>query len=511
MSDATLRSTFLTVIYQMLPNIDDDYAAKLVYASENKKTPQQLQQDIADVYARLNSDAPTADTIAAQVLLEEMTVAAALRHLHIYNNATSISELAEQFELTEKQTRLLRQVYASFASRLYFDNALKETLLQLEEENLPEHEKQRKALQTLADKAEQYLVETLPHPLTNKHDILMLADDYHLPFRITAQLLKLYTQPETVLFRPEFERIYAEISAQNEKKELCAMLAARVMLSLLSAQDAQHIAQLDRLIGLDILPEDLLVFACRYLRVKTPQEIVSIFNSVLQKLPHAVDPSENVGLAVYVMLEGTEASLRYACEQAARRRDKIILRKQLEKRPLYNGYETELAERFGGEKDFIQLEKDLREQLSALPYCEDPQENKELACKLLLNTLSQEEAVRQAQYLRDLKAKARTQGLTPEVLKNYLGTKPAEEVLEFLDSSLAAYNFWKSDGEKHIFALHTLIGELNGRLSHRMVQVILGQLEKGEKVEEVSALVRQLEQQKSHPQQLQELLDKYPL
>ena len=50
---ATKRSGMLGTIYKMLPNIDDDYAAKLVYTLENKKSVSRLQQDIADISAQL--------------------------------------------------------------------------------------------------------------------------------------------------------------------------------------------------------------------------------------------------------------------------------------------------------------------------------------------------------------------------------------------------------------------------------------------------------------------------
>ena len=74
--------------------------------------------------------------------------------------------------------------------------------------------------------------------------------------------------------------------------------------------------------------------------------------------------------------------------------------------------------------------------LKALPHCSDEKDNKELACKVLLGTMSQEEAAKQAQYLRDIKAKTITQGLAPELMKSYLGTKPADELLQFFDKSL---------------------------------------------------------------------------
>ena len=89
MSDkANKRSGMLGTIYNMLPGIDDDYAAKLVYTLEDKKTLPQLQQDIANIAAQLSSDSPMTDTIVAKILLDEITIPAALRQLRIYNNST---------------------------------------------------------------------------------------------------------------------------------------------------------------------------------------------------------------------------------------------------------------------------------------------------------------------------------------------------------------------------------------------------------------------------------------
>ena len=84
------RSGMLGTIYNMLPVIDDDYAAKLVYTLENKKSLEELQQDIANIAAQLGSDSPVTDTVVAKILLDEITLPAALRQLRIYNNAMSI-------------------------------------------------------------------------------------------------------------------------------------------------------------------------------------------------------------------------------------------------------------------------------------------------------------------------------------------------------------------------------------------------------------------------------------
>ena len=101
------RSGMLGTIYNMLPVIDDDYAAKLVYTLENKKSLEELQQDIANIAAQLGSDSPVTDTIVAKILLDEITLSAALRQLRIYNNAMSIMELAKALDLEKEDTEYL--------------------------------------------------------------------------------------------------------------------------------------------------------------------------------------------------------------------------------------------------------------------------------------------------------------------------------------------------------------------------------------------------------------------
>ena len=69
---ADKRSGMLGTIYNMLPSIDDDYAAKLVYTLENKKSLPELQQDIANIAAQLSSDSEMTDTIVAKILLDDV-------------------------------------------------------------------------------------------------------------------------------------------------------------------------------------------------------------------------------------------------------------------------------------------------------------------------------------------------------------------------------------------------------------------------------------------------------
>ena len=252
-----------------------------------------------------------------------------------------------------------------------------------------------------------------------------------------------------------------------------------------------------------------MIIACRYLKAKSPADIAGTFESVLKKLPHVSDPWENLGLAVRVLVDGTADSFEAAGQKASVRRDREVLRKSLSKKDLYAGYEYDLAERFGGKKTFIQLEREMNELLQTLPYCADAKDNKELACKVLLGSLSYEEAAKQANYLRDLKAQTLTQGLAPELMKSYLGTKPAEEILQFFEENLAPYTFWKSDREKHVFALRTLVGELNGTYNRRISQFVLDMLENGSSLELMTDMLSNIQTRKAGKEELDNLLNMY--
>ncbi len=510
MSDkANKRSGMLGTIYNMLPGIDDDYAAKLVYTLENKKALSELQQDIANIAAQLSSDSPMTDTTVAKILLDEITIPAALRQLRIYNNSTSISELCAALETPAKDTAKLLEVYSSFSSRKYFDEQFAAALKDVQDSDITDSEKASYAVNILLKQAEELLQATPKIAKQNKKDIFKTADKYHLSVKITAELELLYTQPASIPFQAEFDRLLKSLLEHNPDKHLCASLAARAMLCQITPKDAQDIAQLSKLLDGRILEEDLLIIACRYLKVKAPAEIAATFEAVLKKLPHVSRPEENLGLAVRVLLDGTAESFEKASQKASILREREVLRKALSKKDLYSGYEYDLSEHFGGKKTFVQIEREMTELLSSLPFCSDAKDNKELACKVLLGSLSVEEAAKQAQYLRDLKAQTLTQGLAPELMKSYLGTKSPDELMKFFDESLSPYTFWKSDREKHIFALRTLVGELNGTYNRRISQFVMEMLENGSSLEVMTDMLTTIQKKKTSQEELEELLDRY--
>lgn len=505
----TKRSGMLSAIYNMLPGIDNDYAAKLVYTLEDKKTIPQLQQDIANLAAQLSSDSPMTDTTIAKMLLDECTLAAALRQLRIYNNSTSINELCAALNISAQDTGKLLEVYASFSSEAYFDEAFEDALAQVQTENLSEEQQARESLSFLLKKADEIYARSKEITAQNRTDLLTLADKYHLSVKLTAELELLYSQPASIAVKARFEQLFKQLLQYNPNEHLCASLAARTLLLQITPKDAQDIALASKLLNDELLEEDLMIIACRYLKTKTPQDIAAAFDAVLKRLPYVDNPEENLGLAVRVLLEGTPESFERASQAATLKRETELLRRYLSKSPLYSGFEWELARRFGGKKTFAQLEQEMTELIHTLPHCVTADENKELACKILLGMISQEEALQQATYMQGIKAVSITQGLASELLKTYLGTKSPEELITFLNQSLEPYHFWKADRKKHIFALHSLVEELNGKYNHQICQFLLEMLENGSSVEILEDMLPSIEQKKDSAQELETLLWHY--
>ncbi len=507
---ATKRSGMLGAIYKMLPNIDDDYAAKLVYTLENKKTLQALQQDIADFSAQLGEGSPAADTIVAKMLLDEITLPAALRQLRIYNNAASVAELAAALGSSEEETELGLNYYASFASERFFDVEFAKSLQDVRDDaSLSDEEKARHGFNALIKAARQDAAANARILRENKQAVCQTADKLRLPLKITAALLAVYTAPGAEAFQPRFDALMKTLEAVNPDAALNASLAAKTLLCRITQKDAQDITLTSKLLGGRILEEDLMIIACRYLKTKTPGDILDAFDAVLQKLPHVSQKEENLSLAVQVLLDGTEQSFETARRKAALRRERILLCKALSKKEIYAGYEYDIAQRFAGQKTYMQLEREMNELLLQLPYCQEESENKELACKVLLGALSLDEATKQAVYLRDLKAKTLTKGLAPRALKNYLGTKSPEEIIAFFEKSLAPYTFWKSDRAKHEFALSALVGELNGTSDGRISAFALDKLESGSSLELVGDMLNNILAHKADPAQVEALMDTY--
>ena len=500
------RNAMLSVIYGMLPEIDNDYAAKLVFTLEGKKTLSALQQDIANASAQLNSDSPLADTIIAKMLLDECSLPAALRQVRIYNNFTSITELCGALNIDPQEEDMLLHTYASFSSRKYFDKEFEEALAHVGVDPQTDADRATQALLLLLETAKKISAKDTQILRKNKREIFRIADRFCIPAKLTDILARLYLQPCSIDFRAEFDRLYQNLLQINMSRELCACLAVRVMLCQITETNAAQMAEISQILGNLILEEDLLVIACRYLRTRTPQDIASTFEAVLKKLPFVDYAEENLSLAIRILIDGTQESFAHATHQASLRHDREVLRRSLIRAPLYSGFEYDLTQRYGGKKSFAQLDKELRDLLEQLPFFRDPADNKEIVCKMLLGSLSKEDALKQAAYTKELKEQILSHGIAPEVMKNYLGNKSPEELIAYFEKSLAPFTFWKNDREKYLLALRTLIGELNGLYNRKLARFILEQLQHAAPLAPILKILSSAERKKITPRQADYLI-----
>ena len=455
------------------------------------------------------ADSPFTDTIIAKMLLDECSLPAALRQVRIHNNFTSITELCAALNIPHEETQLLLSTYASFSSRKYFDKEFEQALRHVTSDQISDTERATQALLMLLEEAKKIRANDDVVLRRNRKEIFRLADRYRLPALLTEQLARLYLKPGSIPFREEFDRLFQNLFLVNPYKPLCARVTARIMLCQITETNAQQIAEISRILDNLLLEEDLLVIACRYLRTRTPQDIASTFEAVLKKLPYVDVPEENLSLAVRVLIDGTPESFTAANRQASLRHDTELLRRNLIKYPLYNGFEYDLAHCYGGKKSFADLDKEFHDLLNQLPYFRDPADNKELACKLLLGTLHKQQAIAQATYTLNLKEQTLSHGIAPEIIKNYLGNKSPEQLAAFFEQTLAPYTFWKNNREKYLFALRTLIGELNGSYNRKLSQFILDALENNTSVPSLTDIVSDAERKKVTAEQTDAFIQRY--
>ena len=383
---APFSSNVRKAIHTLLPHLNKSYENKLLRVLKDSESLQQFCTAANLLQKNFCSTASQKDTLVAQVLLEEISLEAAQQRLRIYNNALSLSHLNQLLQLPAAVIQQLETVFVSFSSRLYFDAELKKSLQKINAEPAPQLQQLRQAVQLLSEKATTRLASSAEIVQKNKYYIFHVADTYRIPITLTNALLSLYTQPPSVAFRPEFERIFNTLLSQNSTPSLCASLTARTLLYELTATDAKEIACLQRLLNRDIPEKDLLTISCRYLRKKSPQDISNIFETVLKKLPHWTDPDENVELAVNVLLAGTSESFQTACQTASATRNEKQLFNQLLQDPLFSGYEYPLSQQFASKQDMQQLKKSLQKILSELPVHDSSEKNRNLACRMLLKT-----------------------------------------------------------------------------------------------------------------------------
>lgn len=428
----------------------------------------EVAQEARSVKAALGKDikyTPGAeyDRLAAQVLMDKITLSAARRRLRINKNRAAINRFKTALKLTDADTRMLLNSCASLSAPMFFDEEMRAALSSPVMKDKNDEEKARLALSILKEKA--LACRSAAAAKKNEENILKAAQEYLLPVSVSNKLLTLYAVPCAVDFEKEFNKYISELSAVNKEGRFNALLAAQIMLGRFEPQDAYSACELSKEIKYFLSDADFLTLSCRYGSGKNAGAVAVTLEEVLKRLPYADAKEENLGLAVSVLLAGTQEAMTEALEKAQKFKERTLYKKQLNRHDAFEGFVHQIAKKYTGVKGVPQVLEEFESVIKELPFCSSEKENKDLACKIMLGHISKEEGVSQARFRRNIRAAELTAGLAPGVLKKYLGTQSSDEVLEFFKERLKPYSFWMTDENMHLAALEALVAELNGARS----------------------------------------------
>ncbi|WP_424245059.1 hypothetical protein Dip510_000171 [Elusimicrobium posterum] len=495
-----LQGTF-ACFAENLPALQEDVLEKLTNTFAGKKTVENIQADIERIKKELVYKIPQADDFTAQVMLDKITAPAAALALRIIKNKEALIKFRNALGFDNKTFNILVNFYAAHASAMFFDEEMAKALSACGYKCGTDIDAAQRAIQMLEEKTSTIT----DYAKDNQQTIEEYAIKYNIPYKPVKLLIDTYAREGAVEFKKTFDETFAVLKEITDNENLISFLSVKFMLGVITQQDAQNMAVLHKEMGYNITEEDIFVIACRYLRTKTPKEVAATLDALLKSLPYNIIKEENLGLALTVLTEGSADSLDTAREKAQILKNRSAFRRILSKYDCFDGFTYEIAKRFSGRCSSDELLFHFNQLLNKMPFCSNINENNDLVCKVLLDKITEEAAIEQALYRRDLKAKTLTEGLAPEVLKNYLGTKAPEDIISYFEETLQDYSFWKSSQDKHRFALEALVANLNGTSSSNITDFALEMLEKGEPVKPLSVFIAKIPQREKLKLSAQEL------
>ncbi|ACC98791.1 hypothetical protein Emin_1241 [Elusimicrobium minutum Pei191] len=474
-----------------LPNAPQDVVEKIVIVYNGKRTARQMFEIIKQLKEEVVINVFNTDDFIAQILLDKTTVRAASKELKTIKNKEDISKFQKILGFSEKTKDILAQFYASAGALMSFDEEMSSALAEVGYKENPETPKALEAIKKLEEKA-LTAKNHKNHAAQNKEDITHYALKYNFPFALAKIMLERFNRTGARHFKTELNFLMSALNKISQNEKINSFLAAKVLCGFLTIDDAQKFTEMSKELTYLIDGDDIFILGCRYLRTKTAKEVRYTLDAILKRLPFAEIKEENLGLAVSVLIDGTQESLEQAMLKAQKAKDMYSFRKSLAKYDCFDPFTYEISKKFAGVITAGRLVENFNSILNSLPFCSSPAENNDLACKVLLNKIKQEEAVTQATYRRNLKAKSLTEGLAPEVLKKYLGTMSPEDIIAIFDKALSHYSFWKTDSKKHLYALEAVIAQLNGTSTEEISRFVLESLEEGQNMEEISDTLMQI-------------------
>ncbi|MDR1123421.1 MAG: hypothetical protein LBL61_02200 [Elusimicrobiota bacterium] len=412
------------------------------------------------------------DNLLAEIFLLRQSSKAAEHKVEVLKSRAALEEICESLSLSPDYRALLLDYFAAPAGKELFTQT----------RGGPAEQSKTafaRTIDELLETAQELDADAAPRMAANKNYINALFNDKKIPPSVWTDLLAAYGARGAADFAAGFGEITKKLAAINDNPAQNAILACRVLLHNITAEEAAFCAQTAAAVKYALQDDDLQTIALKYAGRKTPAEIAEIFEAVLKRLPYLDDPAENLGSAARIVADARPQTLREEELHAAQRKGKVLFMRKLAADKFFAGYEDELTNKFFGQNSIEEISSMFHHILKELPHGGDIYENADIAVKVLLKKLPLKDGINQASFKKENRKEAAAGGLEQEAFESYLGTKNKDEILEFFKQKFADFTFWHEDDDKHCCAMSILVEELNGKITPAAADLALFLLEAG--------------------------------
>lgn len=328
----------------------------------------------------------------------------------------------------------------------------------------------------------------------NAADLGALAEKIFLEDDFVAAVLEFYGEHRDREFVADYTAMLARFPENERVRRFAPRNILLAIIGEMNVEKAVFVSELmDRFDAYCIAPEDAGRLADKYSGLKSADQLKSEYESVLSKIPYLESPEENQGVALDVLLNGSGESLRDAIEQASIVRDRTLFQRELNKYGWFVGYASEITARFLGRKSVDEVVAAFTGLLDTLPFAGTREDNADIARKVLMGRMSEDEAHRQAEFRRDLAGKRWASNYINEIVGSYLGTKKPAKAVEALDKRLSKYGFVNLSRALNRYAVDLAVAELNGQARDLAVTLALELMEAEISLENVKRVYAEIE------------------
>ncbi|MDD4005313.1 MAG: hypothetical protein PHW69_08965 [Elusimicrobiaceae bacterium] len=495
-----------------------EIAGKRVYAlalaREFEDIPQELSQRLTDKYwnsvnaeelgemsDRISSEIrhgehPRNFILSLRVLTGELTKEEAFNEARRRKNVDDIAKLGEKIRLEAELVASVTSAYTG-ADGNWFDAEFPKVFARLYVYSGSAAANAVLSVRALAGEitADEAVLRSLAGK--NAYDIGALAEQIFLEDEFAGAVLEFYARNRNREFVSDYSGLLARFPQHDGVRRFAPRNILHTIVGDMGVEKAVFVSEImDAFDSYNVAPEDAGRLADKYMGLKTADQLKAEYESVLSKIPCLESQEENQGVALDVLLDGSGESLRDAVEQAAIVRDRTLFQRELNKYGWFVGYAAEITERFLGRKQVDEVVSSFTGMLDTLPFAVSREDNADIARKVLMGRMSEDEARRQAEFRRDLAGKRWAVNYINEIVSAYLGTKKPAKAVEALDRRLSKYGFLNLSRALNRYAVDLAVLELNGQARELPVTLALELMEAEISLENVKRVYAEVEAKK---------------